>query len=63
MTYIYLCPNCLLNMEVDHSIKDVSDRNCPQCKEKMVRVIQPVGLVLNGNGWARDGYGKSNTEC
>lgn len=59
-TYVYLCKKCGKQIEL---FQKISERCNPLCNsedcgdEEMQIVIQPVRFALNGNGWARDGYG------
>lgn len=60
-TYLYMCPVCVKEFEVFHSIKDEL-KECPICHDKEhapKRLIAPGGsFILSGGGWAREGYSK-----
>jgi len=63
-TYEYHCDKCGYNWEQEQSIKDPPLDACPTCLRlpvpsngKPKRLISGrTGFVLNGSGWARDGY-------
>ena len=64
-TYEYKCEECGHEWEREQSIKDPPLATCPRCvlrsdtptKGRPKRQIpQHTGFVLNGRGWARDGY-------
>ncbi len=59
-TYEYLCSNaaCKHAWEAEQRITDKPLERCPRCKRKTAkRQISRTGFVLQGTGWARDGYG------
>lgn len=63
-----MCPIYSFECQKCHKIFDIfEDRNklehpnfipiCPDCKnDKCEKVIAPTSFVLNGGGWAKDGY-------
>ena len=59
--YDYKCNKCEHEFEVDHKMVEVYTDGCPKCKHKKVRriLLAPGGFVLRGDGWARDGYSKT----
>lgn len=61
--YDYACKSCGV-LEIEHSIKDQPKTQCPQCgQEGLERQIGRTSFVLQGPGWAKDGYrGKSNVK-
>ena len=56
--YDYKCSECGCIIEVEHSIKDEPNVECPNClKQNMVRLISSrTSFVLKGDGWFKDGY-------
>lgn len=61
MTYSFRCTKCKTVQDVDIPINDYDTQKdkqlCPECKEKMERVIEWNGIATgNGGGW----FGKSD---
>lgn len=59
MTYVYRCPKCESQKEMEQSITDDYRPLCTCQHERpvtMERVIFPATVVLKGGGWAKDGY-------
>lgn len=56
--YQYKCETCDLEFEEVRAIKDPPLEKCqrPECKGKPKRLISRTSFVLNGGGWAKDGY-------
>jgi putative FmdB family regulatory protein len=55
----YECPSCGWLFESWHvENKPHSPPICPTCKIHARHVFRPLGIVLKGIGWARDGYSK-----
>lgn len=61
ITYLYECP-VHGEFEHEHNISDLLEE-CPICKEnnlepqKVKRLISKgSGFILNGGGWAKEGY-------
>lgn len=57
-TYEYECTSCKHQWEKDQSIKDPPVKKCPKCKKNTAKrlVSGGCGFILNGSGWAKDGY-------
>jgi len=58
-TYEYVCPKCGHQFEQDQKITEEPLKVCPQeeCKgEDLKRLVGKTGFILNGGGWAKDGY-------
>lgn len=58
-TYEYKCGDCNHSFEEFKKISEKDNVECPKCEAKppiVETVIQPVGAVLKGTGWFRDGY-------
>ncbi len=36
---------------------DEKNQNCPECGEKMDKLISSGSFILKGKGWASDSYG------
>lgn len=62
-TYSYKCETCGGEFDAVQSIKDPPLDECPTktdtggCKGHPKRLISRTTFVLNGGGWAKDGYG------
>jgi putative FmdB family regulatory protein len=60
--YLYECRNCG-EFEITHSIKEELNE-CPKCQaagkepHKPTRLIAPTSFILEGGGWASEGYNK-----
>lgn len=59
-TYEYDCTGCGKKWQADQRITEDAATKCPSCgAEKARRLISGAPpFVLNGDGWAKDGYGK-----
>jgi putative FmdB family regulatory protein len=50
--YEYKCPACGFEFEVERSIKDESDQDCPACDHEVCeRLISLSAFHLKGGGW------------
>jgi len=57
MTYEYQCTACKHEWEEDQKITEQHIGICPKCKSQTAkRLISKSTFILNGNGWAKDGY-------
>jgi len=57
-TYEYTCEGCGAVWEKEQSILDPPMKSCPSCEQPTAkRLISTTAFVLNGRGWAREGYG------
>jgi putative FmdB family regulatory protein len=58
MTYEYKCAACGHEFEAEQKITEEPLTKCPKCGEDKCKrqIPQPVGFVLQGKGWYRDGY-------
>jgi len=54
--YQYLCENCKSKQEVVQPITKLIPPKC--CNTDMKRLISPSTFILQGGGWAKDGYSK-----
>lgn len=54
--YDYKCKKCGTVVELEHSIHDTEKKVCAKCGYALQRLIGTTSFVLNGTGWARDGY-------
>lgn len=60
MNYIYFCPNCDQEIQVDHPISKNPEVRCPSCETTMkIRITGGAGVHYKGEGWS--GAGKKNT--
>ncbi len=58
--YLYECPKCRRQIELEQKIKDRCAPLCCEenCNIEMETVVTTTGFILKGSGWARDGYQK-----
>ncbi len=62
--YEYICNKCKYKFEVMQRIDEKPLKICPQCREKVTKVISPTAFVLKGSGWyATDYAGKGKEEA
>ena len=55
--YEHECRTCRLLWEEVYKITDDPPEVCPECgSSEVYRTIGSTGFILNGSGWARDGY-------
>ncbi len=59
-TYDYECKECHHEWCEDQAMSDAAVTVCPKCsQEKAKRLISgSTSFILNGSGWAKDGYGR-----
>ena len=50
-TYAYECEKCGLEFEVEQSIHDKPRSRCPECRGKVHKVFNSVGIVFKGSGF------------
>jgi putative FmdB family regulatory protein len=55
-TYTYRCTKCGHEFERFQSMADEPVKRCPECKGKVMRTFNPVGIVLKGSGFHRNDY-------
>ncbi len=61
-TYEYKCDSCGYVFEEFQSMTDQPLKTCPQCGEKIHRLIGTgAGLIFKGSGFYLTDYKKSNT--
>lgn len=58
--YDYSCEKCGI-IELEHGM-NTAITICPYCGETITRRIGNTGFVLNGGGWAKDGYSKISSK-
>lgn len=51
LTYVYKCSKCGFEFEVEQRITDPPLKECKECGGELVKVIQPAGFALKGDGW------------
>jgi putative FmdB family regulatory protein len=57
MRYIYKCPKCKKEHEVEHSMKDEPEIKCPDCGSICERVIfGGTGVIFKGSGFYETDY-------
>jgi putative FmdB family regulatory protein len=60
--YEYECQNCGVRFERRQHMSDEPIKVCPECKGKVHRLIQPVGIIFKGSGfYVTDNRAKSST--
>jgi putative FmdB family regulatory protein len=52
-TYVYECAKCGEELEAWQSFSDKPLKKHPVCGGKLVKVMQPVGIVFKGSGFHR----------
>jgi putative FmdB family regulatory protein len=57
--YEYKCPKCGV-VEVMQGIKEKPLKKCPNCKNKVERMISSSSFVLKGTGWYATDYAKKS---
>ncbi len=61
-TYAYGCRVCDNEFEVEQSVKDKAEAECPRCRiYTRNRLISATSFALKGGGWAKDLYSKGGT--
>ncbi len=55
-TYTYRCLKCGHNFERFQSMSDEPVKRCPECRGKVQRTFNPVGIVLKGSGFHKTDY-------
>jgi putative FmdB family regulatory protein len=65
-TYVYECAKCGEELEAWQSFSDEPLKKHPVCGGKLVKVMQPVGIVFKGSGFhrtdSRNGAKRSKTD-
>jgi putative FmdB family regulatory protein len=60
--YEYQCQDCGLRFERRQSFSEPPVEDCPECGGKVVRLIQPAGIIFKGSGfYVTDNRAKSPT--
>lgn len=49
--YVYECEKCGHGFEVEQSIHDKPKTRCPECRGKVNKVFNSVGIVFKGSGF------------
>lgn len=57
--YEYLCLSCGHSFEQRRRASDPPASRCPECRGKVRRVYQPVGIIFKGSGFHVTDYGKA----
>ena len=57
--YEYKCAKCGV-VEVMRGIKEKPLKKCPNCKNKVERMISSTSFVLKGSGWYATDYAKKS---
>jgi putative FmdB family regulatory protein len=53
-TYVYECSKCGDEFELWQSFAEEPLKKHPQCGGKVIKVLQPVGIVLKGSGFYKN---------
>ncbi|MGA1869957.1 MAG: FmdB family zinc ribbon protein [bacterium] len=60
-TYEYQCDSCNYNFEVFQSMTDEKIRECPECGQRVRRVIHGgTGIIFKGPGFYVNDYAKKD---
>ena len=57
--YEYACVSCGHRFEQRRKVTDPPASRCPECRAKVKRVYQPVGIIFKGSGFHVTDYGKT----
>lgn len=57
--YEYHCAHCKKDFERFQKISEAPLLVCPDCGEKVQRVVSQTAFTLKGSGWYKDGYSSS----
>ena len=49
--YEYLCKDCGLRFDRRQHFSEPAISVCPECEGKVVRLIQPAGIIFKGKGF------------
>lgn len=49
--YQYGCATCGAQLERRQRFNDPALTECPSCRGRLVRMIQPPGIIFKGTGW------------
>jgi len=60
--YEYGCVNCGHRFEQRRKATDRPASRCPECRGKVKRVYQPVGIIFKGSGFYVTDYGKTGDQ-
>ena len=60
-TYQYRCTSCQHEFEAVQSMMDAPIKDCNQCDNEVIRIIQPVGIQFKGNGFYINDQTSSST--
>ena len=60
--YEYGCVNCGHRFDQRRKVSDPPASRCPECRGKVRRVYQPVGIIFKGSGFHITDYGKTGDQ-
>jgi putative FmdB family regulatory protein len=63
--YGYRCANCGHQLEVMQKVSAEPLKVCPNCQEKLVKMVYPAGVIFKGSGFYSTDYkgsGKSASD-
>ncbi len=55
--YEYECVKCGHRFEERRKVTDPPASRCPECKARVKRIYQPVGIIFKGSGFHVTDYG------
>ena len=62
-TYAYACTTCEHRFEVQQSFTDAALTECPECRGRLRKMFNSVGIVFKGSGFYRtDSRSSTKTE-
>jgi putative FmdB family regulatory protein len=50
-TYEYKCTACAARLEKKQGFDEEPLTECPECGEKLRRVLHPAPIIFQGSGW------------
>ena len=57
--YEYACIQCGHHFEERRKVTDPPASRCPECRGRVRRVYQPVGIIFKGSGFHVTDYGRT----
>ncbi|MFH1874105.1 MAG: zinc ribbon domain-containing protein [Pseudomonadota bacterium] len=61
-TYEYHCKKCAKTFEFFQKITEKPLDKCPDCGNKIKRLISGGAFALKGGGWYKDGYSSATSK-
>jgi putative FmdB family regulatory protein len=61
--YEYECTKCGHRFEERRKVTDPPASRCPECRSRVRRVYQPVGIIFKGSGFHVTDYGRTGEKA